>query len=354
MQSLCIYAGASARKILERDGWTPEIFSTLVGASGGAKFLGLGHLDNYLFGEYLQRSQHPMHLIGSSIGTWRHAALTRSEPVTALKALQQAYIHQYYDENEKITPETVSKVSLAILDEYMGATGALELCQHSRFSTHIVTARGRGPTASSHAVMQGTGLALAALSNSLNRNAMQAWFQRVVFSSSGAGKHGFPFSNFASENIQITADNTIQALHASGSIPFVLTGERNIPGAPAGQYWDGGIIDYHFDFANFDPEGLALYPHFRKDITPGWFDKFLPWRRARAEMLDKVVLLCPSEEYCRELPGGKIPDRRDFPKMTHDERVKNWQTALDASSALAEDFDKLVNGSNPLAGVRAF
>ena len=60
-----------------------------------------------------------------------------------------------------------------------------------------------------------------------------------------------------------TVEHLLSALHASGSIPFVLTGERDIPGAPPGQYWDGGIIDYHFDLAAFKvkltrPQTLAL------------------------------------------------------------------------------------------------
>ncbi len=381
MNSLTVYAGVGARRVIEKEGWGPKIFSTLIGASGGAKFLALAQLDNFLFGDYLQRSDHPLHLIGSSIGTWRHAALTRDDPVAALEKLQHGYIHQYYDDREKITPAIVSKVSLGILTNFMGEVihktprgaersdvsgvglsvdnfsslpGNRELCEHSRFHTHIVTARGRGPTASANSALQGMGLALAAMSNIVHRQAMQAWFQRVVFSTSQAGQHGFPFRDFATGDVQLTPDNTIQALHASGSIPFVLTGERDIPGAPLGQYWDGGIIDYHFDFAGFSGDGLVLYPHFRGDITPGWFDKFLPWRRAKAELLDKVVLLCPSEAYAATLPGGKIPDRRDFPKMSHDERVESWQTAVDASAALAEDFEQLISGNDPLAEVQGF
>jgi hypothetical protein len=42
------------------------------------------------------------------------------------------------------------------------------------------------------------------------------------------------------------------ALQASCSIPFVLQAIHDIPGAPPGAYWDGGITDYHLhlDYAS--------------------------------------------------------------------------------------------------------
>ncbi len=354
MQHLAVYAGRQARTTLEQQGWNPEIFSLMIGASGGAKMLGITGLDQFLFGDYLQRSNHPMHLLGSSIGSWRHAALTCKNPLTALKTLQAGYLNQYYEDLDKITPADVSRVSKSIMDEFLGPEGAQSLCAHSRFTSHIVTARGRGPTASGNPVIQGSGQALAALSNVVARGAMQAWFQRVIFTDKPGSRCGLPFADFNTIQVQLTPENTTPALHASGSIPFVLNGERDINGAPLGQYWDGGIIDYHFDFNDYSGDGLALYPHFGAKIIPGWFDKFLPWRGTAPELLDRVVLLCPSEEYLTTLPGGKIPDRRDFPKMTHAERVSTWQKGMDASQRLADDFAALVDGPDPLAGVRSF
>ena len=68
-EALTVLAGATARERIAREGWNPELFETLVGASGGPKFLGIAGLDRFLFGEFFQRSRHAMHLIGSSIGT---------------------------------------------------------------------------------------------------------------------------------------------------------------------------------------------------------------------------------------------------------------------------------------------
>jgi len=197
-------------------------------------------------------------------------------------------------------------------------------------------------------------MALAAISNTAHRTLLQHWFQRVVFSSHGFEDLDFSFEDFDTLHIPLSPANARAAILASGSIPFLMPGERNIDGGPPGHYWDGGIVDYHFDFSNHRGNGLVLYPHFRGDITPGWFDKFLPWRRAAAELLDSVVLLCPSPAYLARLPHGKIPDRGDFPKMSHDERVRYWQATMDASDALAEDLLELVDGPDPLAGVQAF
>ena len=93
---LTIIAGSTARKRLTNEGWQPELFTAMVGASGGAKLLGLGHLDRYLFGEYLTRASHSMELYGSSIGSWRHAALASINPGKAIATLQDRYMNQQW------------------------------------------------------------------------------------------------------------------------------------------------------------------------------------------------------------------------------------------------------------------
>ena len=351
---LRIVAGTGARAVLAQEGWGPHVFQTLIGASGGPKFLGIAELDRFLFADYLQRSSQPLNLIGSSIGSWRHAALAQANPLAALRQLQHDYIHQYYQPGVKPTPALVSQVSLGILDGFLGKPASASVAQHPRFRSHVVTARGRGPTGSDLPALQGLGLAQAALLNTVNRRALQASFQRVVFCSHKDSDSGFEFTDFATCYAPLSADNTRAVLHASGSIPFVLTGERDISGAPAGQYWDGGIVDYHFDLSAYQGSGLALYPHFCATITPGWFDKFLPWRRTRAELLDKVVLLCPSDDYLARLPHGKIPDRKDMTTLPHESRVSYWEQAVSASVTLAEDFAVATAGSDSLAHVESF
>jgi hypothetical protein len=353
---LRIIAGATARSVLAKDGWDPAIFQTMIGASGGPKFLGIAGLDQFLFADYLQRSSQPLNLIGSSIGSWRHAALAQADPLAALKQLQHDYIHQYYAPGVKPTTAEVSEVSLNILDNFLGRPASASMVQHPRFRSHVVTARGRGPTGSDSPALQALGLAQAALLNTVSRSALQVFFQRVVFCShpDESAKSGFDFTDFATHYAPLHQANTRAVLHASGSIPFVLTGERDIDAAPAGQYWDGGIVDYHFDLNAYQGSGLALYPHFCASVTPGWFDKFLPWRRRGTEVMDRVVLLCPSDTYLARLPHSKIPDRSDMTTLPHQERVEYWERAVASSVTLAEDFAVATAATDPLAHVEHF
>jgi hypothetical protein len=42
------------------------------------------------------------------------------------------------------------------------------------------------------------------------------------------------------------------------------------------------------------------------------------------------------------LPGAKIPDRRDFYTMPEAERMRRWQTVVDASAALGDELRELI------------
>lgn len=347
---LTILAGRTARERLDRAGWDPELFTTLVGASGGAKLLGLTHLDRYLFSDYLQRTSHPMELYGSSIGSWRHAALAAEDPLAAITTLQERYLNQAWDEDDpRGATQVVDELCEWVIDGFLSEDLIARICDHPRFTSHIVTARGRGLNGNTAGLRLGVGMGASAIGNAVTRRLLARGFQRVVFSS--GDNETFAFDDFDSVHVSLTTENTRRALLASGSIPFLMSGQADIPGAPPGRYWDGGIIDYHFDFGNFRGEGLALYPHFSSTVKPGWFDKALRWRRTPATLLDRVVILAPSDVYIARLPHGKIPDRKDFNRMTRDARMAYWHRAMDASRALAETFERAINHSDPLAFV---
>ena len=353
--NLDVYAGAEAQRRLSKHGWEPELFDTLIGASGGPKFLGIAGLDRVLFSDFLNQPGHNMHLIGSSIGCFRHAALAAREPAKALAGLHKRYIAQRIDPaDQRPRTEIVGELCRWVLDGYLDNEDVALICEHPRFVSHVVTARGRGPNSAANALGQASGMFAAGISNAVNRRLLQGWFQRVVFSRGGFEDLDFEFDDFATLHVPLTPTNTREAILASGSIPFLMPGERDIDGAPAGHYWDGGIVEYHFDFTKHRGDGLVLYPHFRGSITPGWFDKFLPWRKTRSELLDRVVLLCPSEHYLATLPQGKIPDRSDFGKMEQEARIRYWQTCADASNALGDAFSDLTFSGDPLQYVKPF
>jgi predicted acylesterase/phospholipase RssA len=152
------------------------------------------------------------------------------------------------------------------------------------------------------------------------------------------------FDAFVNHTVRMSPHNFGDAMLASGSIPLVVDAVRDIADAPPGWYWDGGIIDYHLHLPFNRLDGLTLYPHFAAHITPGWLDKFTPWRKARGPWLDTMVLLCPSAEFVASLPGGQIPDRGDFKRfgVNWQARETRWKAAVAQAQALADAFADIV------------
>ena len=198
----------------------------------------------------------------------------------------------------------------------------------------------------------------------------------------------FGTGDFRTRRVALTEANFNLAIQASCSIPFVLNAVHDIPGAPRGAYWDGGIIDYHLHLdylidknktdllANslmnpvlggnpnskecekntnlknsnatqrveatdaVEPGRLVLYPHFQKAVVPGWLDKGLKWRHKATRHLDAMVLLAPNPDWVKTLPNGKLPDRNDFTHYGNDfaGRVKAWTRAVSASQQLADEL----------------
>ncbi|NND69188.1 MAG: patatin-like phospholipase family protein, partial [Halioglobus sp.] len=278
--------------------------------------------------------------------------LAMPEPATAIARLEQGYLYQRYA--AKPSAAEVSAVSTGIIESVLGEFGGELLATHPRIHSHIVTARGKGLTGHASGAGLAAGMGAAALRNMLGRTKLERAFQRVIFHSGAAPAHDFRFDDFETCHASIAAADVKRALAASGAITFVLAGERDIPNAPSGHYWDGGIIDYHFDLTRYHGDGLLLYPHFSATVITGWFDKFLPWRKSLFDNIDKLVLLCPSNEFIASLPHGKIPDRSDFQKMRDDDRIRYWEECVARSREVAEDFVALVEGADPLAGATVF
>ncbi|WOJ97913.1 patatin-like phospholipase family protein [Congregibacter brevis] len=345
---LSIYLGRGAARRIAKDGWSGRDVSLLLGASGGPKWLILAALDRLLFGQFLMEDREtPLQAVGSSIGSWRHACLAQADPVAALDRFEEIYVN--WDYSERPDTQEISDASLSMLEHIFGNTGADALIDHQLLHSYIVTARGRGLNSARHPAGLAAGMGSAAIANTLHRQLLASQFQRVVFTSMGAPE--LPFDDFGSTQVALRPDTVAQALHASGSIPFLLAGERDITAAPSGHYWDGGIIDYHFDVDVMSEQPLILYPHFRGDLTTGWFDKFLPWRRQRTPNAENLILICPSEDFIASLPDGKIPDRSDFTRMPPGERMRYWQICMERSRELADDFQRQLDNPDPLAGV---
>lgn len=347
MPALRIYAGPAARRHIERHGLQAADVGVVPAAAGGPKGLVLGPLDRFLFGEWLPRTTHPVHLVGASIGAWRMATACLRDPVAAFERLERDYIAQDYElppgRSRPAAAHVSERFGRSLQDFYGGRVA--EVLSHARFRLHIVTARGRHVLRRQHRVATPLGYLGAFVSNSLHRKAMGAWLERVVFSTpEGPGACALPFGvdDYPTRQVPLTEANFQAALQASCSIPFVLDAVHDIPGAPPGAYWDGGITDYHLHLKYDCGAGpnLVLYPHFQKSVVPGWLDKALKWRHRATAFLDSMVVLAPDPQWVRALPNGKLPDRTDFARYAADlqARVKVWSAAAAASRQLADEF----------------
>jgi hypothetical protein len=322
-------AGPGAAEHVRANGISPDDVACIPAAAGGPKGLALIPTDKLLYRDWL-RDAAPVELVGASVGAWRMAALAQPDPIAALDRLQHAYVHdQNYDREP--TPDEVAqacrRLARSVLD------GAAIRVRRG-VSLTIVTSRARGALAGTESKLA---WGRAGLSNTMSRAALAAHLERVLFTS-GPTFLAQPFDEFGSQVVPLDADNSEDALVASGSIPIVCAPVRGIVGAPAGNYWDGALVDYHLQLPyerltrGGPRHGIVLYPHFNDYVTPGWLDKHLPWRRkARGHpWLSDVLLLAPSAAFLASLPNGKLPDRKDFYRygQDHARRIRDWERAI--------------------------
>lgn len=338
--SLTFKAGAGALESVRRHGFDIASIGTIAGASGGAKWLVLSKLDRAIHASIVPRLEGPVHLVGSSIGAWRLACYAQADPVAAIERFERAYLEQSYSDEPDI--HEITAVSREILGTVLGEHGVEEILENPLFRLHILAVRSRAAVASERRPLLATALLLAALLNVASRSTLGWFFERALFYDRRDRPPFFDLDGFPLQRIELTPGNLEDAVAASGSIPLVLAGVRDIEGAAHGIYRDGGIIDYHLDLPHSADEKLTLYPHFYGHIVPGWFDKMLGWRKPLPRHIDRTILVSPSDEFVSRLPYGKIPDRHDFVNLEPAERVRAWRQCVAACDALADEFLEVV------------
>ena len=351
LKALRVLAGPRALKQLREQGLRPQDVRVIPGAAGGPKGLILNPLDRFIFGHWLPRSTQTVHLLGASIGAWRMASACRDDADAALARLADDYIRQSYEHapGKAPTAQHVSEVFGAKLGEHFGGFEA-QILQHPRYRLHVFTSHGRHLLGREGRWRTPLGYGGAFFTNVVARRALGGWLERVVFSDPREPLP-LPLADYRSRQIELTAQNLTPAVLASCSIPFWLQAVHDIPGAPPGAYWDGGITDYHLhlDYARI-ADGLVLYPHFQPTLVPGWLDKALRHRHKATAALDNVVVLAPRGEWIASLPDGKLPDRADFKRFGDDAvgRAAAWTEAVSRSRQLADEFATLVERGGPV------
>jgi hypothetical protein len=338
-KNLLVLAGKSAYNLVRERGLSPSDVTVVMGASGAAKWLVLYGLDLAIYSHWFKGRKHPLLLFGTSIGAWKFAAAAQGDPARALDGLREAYTHQVYEDG--ISPAKVSEESARIIELLLPPGSVEQILSHPYLRVSFSAVRCKGLLAKKHRIPLSAGMLYAFALNALSRKLQRLCFERTVFHDSRNNCSVLDMTDFTLNRVQLTVDNFKEALLATGSIPLIMEGIENIEGAPGGMYRDGGILDYHPAFS-LPPKtkGLILYPHFYSHVTLGWFDKKFAKRRAKADVLDRTVILAPSPEFVSRLPFARIPDRKDFVRLAGNdsERIKAWEKAAAMSLSLGEAF----------------
>lgn len=345
---LDIYAGSNALKTIQEHGFKQELFTNFLGASGGPKWFTLFGLDKYLFGDFFKDRSTELNIIGSSAGAFRTACFTQNDPIAAITRLADKYAHITYSDKPKAAE--ISQSAAEMLIHLFGKTGIDEIINNNIFKAHFIVTKSKGLTSYENKFIQGTGLLASMMLNKIDRKLLTWQYERYVYRPSTSQITINDPYNITSHYIDFTKDNVGKSLLASGSIPMIMAGIKNIINSPKGTYRDGGIIDYHFDFSlknenlsnQSKTQRLTLYPHFSASPKAGWFDKNSS-RQVLSKSYENTVLIVPSTRFINSLPYKKIPDRNDFKNLSTNVRIKYWLTVLSETDRLADEFNKFFN-----------
>lgn len=345
-----IYAGNTALRTIREHGFKQELFTSFLGASGGPKWFSLIGLDRYIFTEFFKSRVDELNLMGSSAGAFRIACFAQNHPIEALNRLAKCYSETRY--SDKANAFEVTEKAKVLIDILFGEFGRDELITNKIYKAHFVAAHTKGWMQYEHKLSQTLGLAQSFVSNKLNRKHLRRQYQRAVFQSPSSSLEFDDPAKFTTKRIELSQQNIDAALLASGSIPIVMQGVKNINGAAHGTYRDGGIIDYHFDLQILN-SGLCLYPHFNAQPKAGWFDKNSS-RHPQKSSYDNIVMICPSTEFIAGLPYGKIPDRQDFTNLDADLRIKYWRTVMSETEKTADTLHEWLISDKLFEKVKPF
>ncbi|MDY0375736.1 MAG: patatin-like phospholipase family protein [Desulfobacterium sp.] len=338
-EDLLFLAGHRAYERIMTNGLSSDDVAMVVGASGAAKWLVLKELESAIFGLWFRKRTKLLHLFGTSIGSWKSAAAAQNDPVEAFDHLAHAYIHQIY--RTTATPERIDLESQRIMDAYLDQNRVDEILAHPYCRLNFSAVRSTGAFSSDHPMAQMASLVSAWAKNWVSRRLVQRQYLPTLFHDPRDLPCFALNGEFPGGLAPLDRDNLRTALLASGSIPYMMKGVKDVPGAPLGVYRDGGMYHYHpaFDFMN-GTDGIVLYPHFYSWATLGWFDKNRPSRMADGQLLADVLMLSPSPSFVAKLPFGRIPDRRDFLRLFRrdNERIQFWETAVSMGKSLGKSF----------------
>jgi hypothetical protein len=346
MTSICIRAGKRAYEIIRDGGFHFDRVTTYFGPATGPRWLIASGFDLTLLKSDLLGRSRSIHLVGSSAGAMRFAAWLQPEPEKSYRTLMENYIGMTYTRND--TPATVLKSLVNLANTYIEDDALSFALANKKYRLAVITARARNLVASELKWVQHIGLGICFLFNAINRSYIHDFAERVVFYNGPTPPHFCLLTDYRGRYIRLNEINFKYAVMASGAIPLVVAGIKDIYGAPSGIYRDGGLIDYHMthNYARTNEDIILFFNH-QERIIPGWLDKKLSYRRPKEDILNNVVMIYPTDTFIAGLPGGKVPERDDFATFIDNPstRIKNWWRAVEIAQPLGEEFLELVESN---------
>ena len=338
---LCYRAGERALKLVRERGLEPALVRALVAPAAGPKWLAVAGLDRALIaGGYLSGRASPLLMLGASAGAWRAAALAARDPRAAHQRLAESYIEQRFVRADRAP--AISAAYVRLLEHVLDEHDVAHALAHPDLELALLVARGQLGTGSDRVPVQGLALGLAAVLNAISGYSGRLFFTRTLFANERAVRGEHPvLTAVSADRIVLTRENLRAALLASGTVPFYMSPVRDLAGAAAGRYLDGGLTDYHVTQpVDLNGEGVALLFLHQARIVPNWFDKSLPWRTPRPECLRDLLHVYPSAAWVASLPGGAVPTREDFQRFEHEPelRIERWREAVARSEELGAQF----------------
>jgi hypothetical protein len=339
-------AGKAVIDLIRQGGFNRDRITVFAAPAGGPKWFVCPGFDRALMRTgFLSDRLRRLLLIGSSAGAWRCLAMACSDPMYAYECLRIAYSRNTFTAADNQL--SISRALRSNVDAFIRSQDVEHILGHKTLDVAVHVVRAKGPAARENQIVQGAALIGAFVLNAVDSRAMDALYERVIFFS-GPRPPAFTEPPFRGRAVALDRSNLRDAALATGSLPYIVAGVQDIPGAGPGIYRDGGLIDYQL---NQDyrpgPDGLTLFFHYQERIVPGWLDKALRGRRPPEGSLDRLLQVFPGSDFLKLLPDGRLPDREDFRVFADDPaaRIRRWDEVSRLSDILGEEFMEAVESS---------
>ena len=347
MRNLKIKVGTKAYKIIMDGGFSLDAVSTYFAPASGPRWLVASGFDLSLIKNNSLGRKKLALLVGASSGAWRMSAWIQPQADICYHNLLEAYSTIICTREE--TPQTLLGSLQKVMNSYIEVDALPFALKHSNFRVAFLTSRAKHILSSDNPIIQKTALGICFLANMYSSEWIHHFFERMVFYS-GVRPPAFCLRpDYRGSFTHLSEENFKASLLASGAIPLVVPGQRNIYGTPKGTYRDGGMTDYNISqqYAA-TADDIVLFFNHQECIVPNWMDKKLTQRRAKDEHMDNLIMVHPSEDFISKLPDGKAPDRDDFVTYVDDNplRIAKWKEAIALSANLGEEFLELVESGN--------